>query len=134
MSLRCLKQISIETDISKTSQKHLKRDVFFQTSLRRLIYVSKKMPFFVTSLRRLKYISKKNVFQVESLRRLKPNISQKRWLFSEVSNMSQKHILKVFLTIQKYRTKMVLCWKNRCVSVKNTQKKKNETSFSWSSA
>ena len=43
MSLRCLKQISIERDISKTSQKHLKRDVFFKTSLRRLKYISKKM-------------------------------------------------------------------------------------------
>ena len=49
MSLRCLKQISIERDISKTSQKHLKRDVFFETSLRLLKYISRKMSF----LRRL---------------------------------------------------------------------------------
>ena len=45
VSLRCLKQISIETDISKTSQKHLKKDVFFATSVRRLKYISKKMSF-----------------------------------------------------------------------------------------
>ena len=45
MSLRDLSQISIERDISETSQKHLKRDVFFVTSLRRLKYISKKMSF-----------------------------------------------------------------------------------------
>ena len=49
MSLRCLKQISIERDILKTSQKYLKRDVFFETSLRLLKYISRKMSF----LRRL---------------------------------------------------------------------------------
>ena len=32
MSLRCVKQISIERDVSKTSQNHLKKDVFFETS------------------------------------------------------------------------------------------------------
>ena len=36
MSLICLKKISIERDISKTSEKHLKRDNFFERSLRRL--------------------------------------------------------------------------------------------------
>ena len=45
MSLRDLSQISIERDISETSQKNLKRDVFFVTSLRRLKYISKKMSF-----------------------------------------------------------------------------------------
>ena len=45
MSLRDLNQISIERDISETSQKHLKRDVFFVTSLRRLKNISKKMSF-----------------------------------------------------------------------------------------
>ena len=45
MSLRDLSQISIERYISETSQKHLKRDVFFVTSLRRLKYISKKMSF-----------------------------------------------------------------------------------------
>ena len=43
MSLRDINQISIETDISETSQKNLKRDDFCMTSLRHLI-------------RRLKYI------------------------------------------------------------------------------
>ena len=86
-SLTCLNQISIERDISKTSQKHLQRDVFFVKFLRHLKYISKKMVFFVMSLRRLKYISKKisfcdvfklsqiylkkDVFFVMSLRRLK---------------------------------------------------------------
>ena len=32
-------------DILKTSQKHLKKDVFFETPLRRLKYISKKMSF-----------------------------------------------------------------------------------------
>ena len=36
MSLRDLNQVSIERDISETSQKHLESDVFFVTSLRRL--------------------------------------------------------------------------------------------------
>ena len=45
MFLRDLNQISIERDISETSQKHLKRDVFFVTSLRRLKNISKKMSF-----------------------------------------------------------------------------------------
>ena len=44
MSLRDLNQISIERDISETSQKHLKRD-FFETSLRRLKYISKRLSF-----------------------------------------------------------------------------------------
>ena len=42
ISLRCLNQISTR-DISKTSQKHLKRDVLFTMSLRRLKYISEKM-------------------------------------------------------------------------------------------
>ena len=45
MSLRDLNQISIERDISETSQKHLKKDVFFVTSLRRLKNILKKMSF-----------------------------------------------------------------------------------------
>ena len=42
MPLRDLNQISIGRDISETSQKHLKRDDFFVTCLRRLKYISKK--------------------------------------------------------------------------------------------
>ena len=45
VSERYLNQVSIESDISETSQKHLKRDVFFVMSLRRLKYISKKMSF-----------------------------------------------------------------------------------------
>ena len=45
MFLRDLKQISIERDISETSQTHLKRDDFFVTSLRRFKHISKKMSF-----------------------------------------------------------------------------------------
>ena len=78
MSLRCLKQISIERDISKTSQKHLKRGVFFETSLRCLKYISKRCLFwdvFKTSPTHLKITSQihlmKTVFQMTSLRRLK---------------------------------------------------------------
>ena len=62
MSLRDLNQISIERDISETSQKHLKRDVFFVTSLRRLKNISKKIVFSETSLRRLGHILKKMYF------------------------------------------------------------------------
>ena len=53
MSLRDVNQISIERDISETSQKHLKRDVFFVTSQIHF----KKDVFFVTSLGRLEHIS-----------------------------------------------------------------------------
>ena len=45
MSVKDLNQISTERDMSETSQKHLKRDVFFVTSLRRLKNISKKMSF-----------------------------------------------------------------------------------------
>ena len=45
MSLRDLNRISIERDISETSQKHLKRDDFFVTSLRRPKNISKKISF-----------------------------------------------------------------------------------------
>ena len=45
MSLRDLNHMSIEKDMSETSQKHLKRDDFFVTSLRRLEHISKKCLF-----------------------------------------------------------------------------------------
>ena len=59
MSLECLSQISIDRNISKTSQKHLKRDVFFCGVFKTSQIHLKKDVFFVTSLRRLKRISKK---------------------------------------------------------------------------
>ena len=77
MSLRDLSKISIEKDISKTSQKHLKSDDFSVTSLRHLKYISKKCLLWnifktseihisndvfsvrLTSSRHLKYILKK---------------------------------------------------------------------------
>ena len=49
---------------------------------------------------------KKNVLFVTSLRRLK-HIS-KRCLFWDVSETSQKYLVEVFVTFQKYPTKMVL--------------------------
>ena len=45
MSLRGFNQISIDTDISETSPKHLKRGVFCVASLRCLGHISKKMFF-----------------------------------------------------------------------------------------
>ena len=115
MSLRDLNQISIEIDISETSQKHLKRDAFFVTSLRGLKYNSKKMSFFVTSLRHLKNISKKMslawlLWDVSS-------ISQKRCLFRDVSETSQKHLSQVFLVFQKYVTKMISCDFRRVITI-----------------
>ena len=86
MSLRDLNQISIERDISETSQRHLKKDVFFVTSLRRLKNISKKMSF----AWRLSDVS---------------DISQKRCLFRDVSETSQKHLSQVFLVFQKYVTR-----------------------------
>ena len=74
------------------SQIHLKNNVFFVTPLRRFKYISRKIFFHVTSLRRLKDISKK-----------------KRCFICDVSDTSQKCLLKVFVTIQKYTTKMVSC-------------------------
>ena len=76
--MTCLWEISIRSplrDILETSQKHLKRDVFFVTSLKRLKYISKKISFcdvFKTSEIHLK----KDVFCVTSLRRLE-HISKK---------------------------------------------------------
>ena len=87
MSLRDLNQISIERDISETSQRHLKKDVFFVTSLRRLKNISKKMSF----AWRLSDVS---------------NISQKRCLFRDVSETSLEHLSQVFLVFQKYVAKM----------------------------
>ena len=87
MSLRDLNQISIERDISETSQRHLKKDIFFVTSLRRLKNISKKMSF----AWRLSDVS---------------DISQKRCLFRDVSETSLEHLSQVFLVFQKYVAKM----------------------------
>ena len=76
------------------------------TSLRRLKYISQKDVFFVTSLRLLKYISKKISFV---WRLWDSGISQKRWLFRDVSETSEKHLSEVFLVFQKYTTKMIPC-------------------------
>ena len=98
MSLRDLNQISIERDISETSQRHLKKDVFFVTSLRRLKNISKKMSF----AWRLSDVS---------------DISQKRCLFRDVSETSQKHLSQVFLVFQKYVTKMISCDFRRLITI-----------------
>ena len=75
MSLRDLNQISIETDISEASQKHLKRDDIFVTSLRPFKYISKKIPYlFCDVFKMSRAYLKKDIFSVTYLRRLK-NIS-----------------------------------------------------------
>ena len=128
MSLRCLNQISNKTDISKTSQKHLKRRLFcdlFKTSQIHL----KKDEFFVISLRRIKYITKKmfscdvfkasqtclkkDVYSVTSLIRLKyicwkylslfKNIPQK-WFCSDKIKM---------WTLQTLKKRNVVFWEQR---------------------
>ena len=43
--MRCLWEISIRSPLREISQKHLKRDIFFVTSLRCLKNISKKMSF-----------------------------------------------------------------------------------------
>ena len=93
-------------NISKTSRKHLKRDVFFVTSLRRLVDTSQKRCFFFeTSQIHLK----KDVFYVTSSG--VSNIFQKRCLFGDFSDTSQKYILKVFETIQKlFRAEKIDVW------------------------
>ena len=101
MSLRDLTQISIEIDISETSQKHLKRDVFFVTSLRRLKYISKKM-FFCDVFKTSQAYLKKDVFSVTSLRRLK-NIS--RMYFCFFKNMSQKWFREISVGLLQYLIK-----------------------------
>ena len=94
--------------MSETSQKHLKRDVSFVTSLRHLKYISKKLSFcevfktsqihlknnvfFVTSLRRLRHISRKDASFGTPLRRFK-YISIK--MFFHVTSLRRlKHISK----------------------------------------
>ena len=88
MYLRDLNQIFIDRDISQTSQKHLKRDVSFVTSLRRLKCISKKMFFCVTSLRRLKNISKKmlcDVFKTSQAYLKKMSFPWRLWDVSKTS-------------------------------------------------
>ena len=70
MSLTCLNQISIERDISKTSQKHLQRDVFFVKFLRHLKYISKKMGFFCDVFKASQIYLRKDVYSLMSLIRL----------------------------------------------------------------
>ena len=72
--------------IKRTSQIHLRKDVFFKTS---------------------QIHHKKDVFYVTSLS--PKHNSKKECLFCKVSNTSQKYILKIFVTIQKYPTIMVSC-------------------------
>ena len=80
MSLRCLKQISIERhlpeasqkrrlfcDVFKTSQIHLKKDVLFVTSLRRLKYISKKLFFLGDAFKASQTYLKKGVYSLASL-------------------------------------------------------------------
>ena len=97
MSLRDLTQISIEIDISETSQKHLKRDVFFVTSLRRLKYISKKM-FFCDVFKTSQAYLKKDVFSVTSLR-------------------CPKTFLACILVFQKYPKKLTLCDFRRVITI-----------------
>ena len=83
MSLSCLKQISTERDISKISQKHLRKDVFFEASLRHLNYISKKMfsgDVFMASQTYLK----KDVSSVTSLICLKNIFWKYWWLFKNI--------------------------------------------------
>ena len=92
-------------EVFKTSQIHLKKDVVFVTSLRRLKYISKKM-FFWDIFKQMQL--KKDVFQVTSLRRLK-HIS-KKFILWRLWYVWKIYSLKVFVTIQQYHTKMVSCW------------------------
>ena len=101
MSLRDLNQISIDRDISETSQKHLKRDVFFVTSLRRLKYISNRCFLFDVFKTSRAYL-KKDVFSVTSLRRLK-NVSRKYFWFSK--NMSQKRFRVISVDLLIYLIK-----------------------------
>ena len=103
---RCLWDASIRSPLAEISQRPLRnisKDIFFERSLRRLKYISKKMSFC-------------DVFK-ESQK------FSKRW-FCDVLDTSQKYILKVFVTIQKYPTKMVLYWYYTCMDLKNSQKMK----------
>ena len=111
MSLRYLNQVSVERDISKTSQRHLKKDVFFETSLRYLKYISKKTSFlrhlwdvlnasqerclFWGIFKTFRIHFQKDAFYVTSLRRL-GYISKKMsfmWRLEDVSNTSHKRCL-----------------------------------------
>ena len=100
MSLRCINQISIERDRSKTSQKYLKRDVFFVTSFRHLRFISKKI-FFLWRLWDVSNTSQKRCFWCDSLSRIK-HISKtmfsmwRLWYVSKVSLESICDYLKIF--------------------------------------
>ena len=96
MSFRDLNYISIERDISKTSQKHLKSDQFFVKSLRNFKYISKKMSFC-------------DVFKTSQIH-LRKDVH-------DISERSLKYILQVFVTYQKYPTKTVSCDFRRVIEI-----------------
>ena len=103
MSLGDLNQISIERDISGTSQKHLKKDVFFVTSLRRLRDISKKCLFcdvFKTSQIHLKKMS--SVWRLE-------HISKKMSFPWRLWNVSKTSLASIFGFSKIRHTKMISC-------------------------
>ena len=126
MSLRCLKQISIERDISKTSQKHLKRDVFFETSLRRLKYISKNM-YFLWPLYNVSNTSHKRCFSGEVFKA--SQIYLKKDVYSLASLICPKNISWKYLWLFKnitqkwFRADKIDVWAFKTL-------KKNEAPFS----
>ena len=88
--MRCLWEISIRSPLRETSQrlsqKYLKRDDFFVTSLKRLKYISKIFLFCDVLKTSWAYL-KKDVYSLTSLRRLK-NISRKFLWFSKIAHKS----------------------------------------------
>ena len=119
MSLRCLKQISIERDISKISQKHLKRDVFFETSLRRLKYISQKMYF----------LRRKDVSNTSQERCLflwplyhGSNTSHKRCFSGDVFKASQTYLKKDFYSLTSLICPKNISWKYLWLFKNSTQK------------
>ena len=109
--MRCLWDVSKRSPLRETSQRplrnisketsqiHLKKDGFFETFLRRLKYISKKMSFCDVSKTSQIYIKKDVIFVT--------------WPFYHVSNTSHKRCFSgdVFKASQTYLKKMFVLWR-----------------------
>ena len=96
-------------DVSERSQS----DFHWERHLRDLSESSQKRWIFGTSLRRLQHIS--FVWRLQDI----SSISQKRCLFRDISEISQKYLSQVFVIFQKYPTKMASCVFRRVIEISN---------------
>ena len=61
------------------------------------------------------------VLDVKKKKEKEKRKKKKRWLFYDVSETSKKYLLQVFVTFQKYPTKMVSCNFGRIIEITDKQ-------------